>query len=661
MYILETMLNKRVRKVGRNGDKKILPIYDFENSCEISIFGDIEGAFPFTDIPEKHKLKIPFRINIDKNISIKLQNNKAFVFTGDLIDKSKHDIRWLNTICAAKSTWEDKVLLGIGNRDINKLRMIDESFMTVHNYAADNRILPWEVDLDVKSNFEDLCKKIMEGFNNYSEKKGHYVCSFSFKDDDIINKYIISKEELKSIQSHTPNDDKYPKLFAKDDIGYDTLPGKNTFQDGLERIKDIYSNTLGASDVYKNRWQELFELGYVKDDRVNDNVKYIALAITNMMMTLIWPEEYIESKCKNKNIKELFKYLNGLHIKYLQNAHIIGKITKKGKNYIFSHSGIPDILSAPLGYSQTDNNYGQNVKQLDEILIEIENEKKDFINIFDIKSNKNISKNITADKIIEYINKEILVNDKLYKYIQLSAPTGYKIKDNNVFGSINSPIVLQYTGYLKKGGGKIFKNTNNIKYCKRDSSIHYNIFGHQPQGYFPTAIYNNDGTYDICLDISSIKYENGFKEGSYAFMYINNSGEITINGRIVNSNSSINNILENKDNKIIYTKKLYSFQTRREEYNINNKDIDKCRYYVNKNKSLKLKYELLTKPPFTSSIEKIKGKENRSQSRGRKKSLKPTSNKIKVGKLYRKVYIGPRGGKYIKYKGEYTSIKSLDK
>jgi hypothetical protein len=647
------MLNKKVRKVGGNIEKS--PIYYFSNETEISIFADIEGAFPFTNIPEQHKLKIPFILEDEDNlgniIKIKSQNNKGFVFTGDLIDKSKYDIRWLSAMCNAKSKSKNNVLLGIGNRDINKIRMLDECFITVDN------ILPWEVEIDEKLNFEDLCKIIA----TYKENKGNSenntnVYRFSFETEDIEKKY----KDNNGNKYEKPNVDNYPKLFAKSDQGYDTIPCDMEYTDKIERIKLIYEKTLGAKEVLENRWQELKELRYVNDEKVEDNVKYVSLAITNMMMTLIWPENYINSKCKNENIKNLFKYINGLHIKYLQNAHIIGKFTKNLKNYIFSHSGIPNVLSAPLGYLQynDDNNihshnknkyYGETYKLLHNILINIEKEKNDFINIFDIQNYKS---KITAKEIIEYIKKNILKHDKLYKYIQLSAPTGYRKYNNIKFGSINSPIVLQYTGYLRKGGGEEKKD---ILYYKRDNNIHYNIFGHQPQGYFPTAIYNIDGSYDICLDVTNIKHEKNQEVGmSYAFMYIDKKDKITINGRIVNSNDVINEIF-NGNKYLIYTKSLEDFKITRKKYDKNNKDNEKNNLrIVNINDSLRLKYK--QNPKYSETIEYIA-----SHGGGKKKTLKPTSNKIKVGKLYRKVYIGPRGGKYIKYKGEYISIKSLNK
>lgn len=41
----------------------------------------------------------------------------------------------------------------------------------------------------------------------------------------------------------------------------------------------------------------------------------------------------------------------------------------------------------------------------------------------------------------------------------------------------------------------------------------------------------------------------------------------------------------------------------------------------------------------------------------RKKAYKRSSKKVKVGKAERCVYVGPRGGEYVKVKGEFVSVK----
>ena len=41
------------------------------------------------------------------------------------------------------------------------------------------------------------------------------------------------------------------------------------------------------------------------------------------------------------------------------------------------------------------------------------------------------------------------------------------------------------------------------------------------------------------------------------------------------------------------------------------------------------------------------------------KKLKKSSEKVKVGNVARVVYVGPRGGKYVKVKGQFVSVKKI--
>ena len=108
-----------------------------------------------------------------------------------------------------------------------------------------------------------------------------------------------------------------------------------------KRIENIYAGTMGAPGVINQRWEELHEMGYVSEDTVknieldlkeklkspqsNDqklkleeqilnlnkqktykqNIKCIALALTNMMMTIKWDLTIIPDY-----LKVMFEELN---------------------------------------------------------------------------------------------------------------------------------------------------------------------------------------------------------------------------------------------------------------------------------------------------------------------------------------------------------------
>jgi predicted phosphodiesterase len=67
--------------------------------------------------------------NIDYTPIDLVSNNKAIVFTGDLIDRGAYTVRNLLNMLKLKSTYQDNVILICGNRDINKIRMYHECYI----------------------------------------------------------------------------------------------------------------------------------------------------------------------------------------------------------------------------------------------------------------------------------------------------------------------------------------------------------------------------------------------------------------------------------------------------------------------------------------------------------------------------------------------------
>jgi hypothetical protein len=650
-------------------------VYNLEGK-EVSIFGDIEGGWPFDELLKNSNFyHIPFK-KIEKNIEVTLPYNRCMVFTGDLIDNyGPYDIQWLEAMVKAKEQYSDRVLLGIGNRDLNKIRMLDECFIFKYDDNG-NVFFPWE---NFDGDFDKLCEEIVDKFNK--------TYKFLFEETDIKKKYDKTK---------------YMNIVNIGRLHWSRDKNKNDMSDGspnewpnsIDRISNIYKNGLAAASVLNNRWEELFNLNLMffkndipknsteyNEDRYNKNekIKYVAIALTNMMMGAIWPD-YIINKC-SQNIKTLFTRINGLYIKYLQSANLIGKFTWNNKRFVFSHSGIPPYLSAPLGYApKKKDGTSNNETSLDDILSLIEQEKKKFLNVYDISKFENLDvKKIEAHiKKISY-NEEDENDLKLYKFIQLTAATGIKSLDDYLVGSLFSPVNThdgnnlsahpmfnkssKYEEYL--GGYGADKNT--IKYYKFNTNdIDYNIFGHQPQGLFPIAL-EQEKTTHICLDVSSVpKDPTGV--GTYAFLHLINTNQILIKGSIkfpktyefdnktdLDLNEAFNYSIDINEFKI----KIEDYIEFYKEYdNIRHLNMNKFHVLGYNNNKYIIKYVLENTFKSKCTIEKIytagKGKSC--------KSLKKTDKKFSIdGKTVRNVYVGSRGGEYVKIKGDFVPVKSLKK
>ena len=156
-----------VKRNTKKGGSPQVATRDFSNYKYIYCFGDMEGQFPFTSKITRVKFmydrkftkisvnqeqykenKVDYEerskyfpktstnsnfitLNSKKFIDIKTSENdgtaSAFVCVGDLCDHGKYDIRWLMAI--VNNAHPHSILCCLGNRDFNKLRRIDESFI----------------------------------------------------------------------------------------------------------------------------------------------------------------------------------------------------------------------------------------------------------------------------------------------------------------------------------------------------------------------------------------------------------------------------------------------------------------------------------------------------------------------------------------------------
>lgn len=97
-----------------------------ENAGRISFLTDIEGDWDhlcrFVSISEA--------LSLDAGGSLSLADGWRFVFGGDLVDKAPGSIRCAKALVELKRAYPDRVVLLLGNRDINKMRLTSELHAT---------------------------------------------------------------------------------------------------------------------------------------------------------------------------------------------------------------------------------------------------------------------------------------------------------------------------------------------------------------------------------------------------------------------------------------------------------------------------------------------------------------------------------------------------
>lgn len=338
---------------------------------------------------------------------------------------------------------------------------------------------------------------------------------------------------------------RYRETVSQSWVESDEQQNKKQKNSLWKTIEQMYSNNgLSAPLVFENRWLELLEMGLVKNENASNEVKYIAVALTNMMMCTEWNEAIINT-CST-DIQEVFRTLNGLHLKYLKNAHIIGKFTKNNETFVFSHAGIPPVLRI-----KEDTEPYTDVS-IDKMILSIDTLKnkllQPYINISTLDKYMSVWKHLASEAFINDDEelKNIHRRESFRSKYDFFSPIVYN-KETNI---VNSDI-------LKTGG-------SSQLYKFKSTDITYNIFGHKPQGMFPIAIQKNQTTH-ICLDISVMNNESYLNKGNYALMHIiDNQGNnnIHMRGRIMfgdtkkNINSPIDVIL---DEPLIYNKSLLDY------------------------------------------------------------------------------------------------------
>ena len=508
-------------------------VYDFHEK-QIYCFSDLEGRIPtITDGASKNVSNVTRILKIinDKKLN---NNTEAIVFTGDLIDRGPDNIKLIQNMIALKESAPENVLLCIGNRDLNKIRLVDEYFI-VNN---DGTSSPCFNDKNI-NNFKQLCTNVATNFNN----KYKFKYAFTELAGPLLNTMQAGWTGFK-------NDKDLENIFAA----------------GLkERVIAVEERTLGRflhKQYAIEEFNGLFGSITFNSDDVTNGVLHAAIAIMSMVMGCIWsPSE----------LPEYLQLYNGLYIKYLEKCHVIG-VFKAGKTKygVASHAGLP---SNGDGFLLTDKlmTLADNTDNTDffDAIRAIEQEKNDIVNLF-------ISSSLSApfrnnDGVTKLIHLSICGVPDNIGYTSALSPVTYmsKLSADGPKALSNRKLLTPTT--LKGGMRKHVGGVKKVKFEQTNMTF-YNIFGHQPAGYVPevSIVYmNNDGQVrNVCLDISKAESIGDANKTSMAVLVLNYE------------NDTMEGIVDTKD--IIYNKGVYTYSKSFLQYN-DEQNTASPGYYCNVN------------------------------------------------------------------------------
>ena len=629
-----------------------LGIYNFTKETTVYCFSDIESNMP-DEIKDLMFDSSSSDIINYTPINLKSEN-KAIVFTGDLIDRGAYTVRNLTNMLRLKTENAENVILICGNRDINKIRMYHECYIE----DIDEKILKKGRELE---KIEDIIRVLEQ-----------------IEDDDIFENSgceISASINIQGIVNPTTVPLKYRKKYDKN--------FKLSYHDDISRIRDIYTKTLGALNQIKffnDEFNVLFRktdgtdlFGFNKDDfnekvqdqfkdGIEDDPRYILLLKFIAMMNMVMG--------KNRNKDDLAKLpkclqpYNGLYIKYLEKCHIISKFTIEDNAdniYIASHSGIPykaatAATAATAGFFYIPDDVGiepTSPPTKDNHIDNIKNINRQF----------NIFINNILDDEVKY------TDDEFKKYVAMGASCLDTTGSN--LTSLASPIVSSLEIVKIRNESLKSLSSLNIAGAKKI----YNIFGHQPSGFTPQINRDGDGgsgdvltSYHIDLDVS--KAENGFgisNKKSFVYLTLNNNDNNMLVGKVETGLDNYNLTIQEKTSDNLKLAKGQKDIGSNFSYNI---PLDEyCKTKIMKN----IEYDngkykgtpahiFLVKGDYYGMFgwDLIKLKESlldtATGGAGKKKIYAKSVKRFMNGKRQMVIYLGKRGGEYLKVKGEYISL-----
>jgi hypothetical protein len=444
-----------------------LPTYEF---TELFCWSDEEGGNPFREWGEgtvPTLLQEKFEFSAD-GLLTGLKGDVAIGFLGDLLDNESHSIRVLQSMIRVKEAHPANVLLIGGNRDFNKIRMGIELFIQ----AEDG--LPWTGIADVAG----LLARLTNPFRFRKSNPPEYLL-------DVLKGWTESMAAITD-------------AYSGGDIA--------------ARVNIMYGKTLGAPlDMMKRELNAI--LGAIPEEL------YAKLICTmQMVMSFHWDD-----------LPAFLEPFNGLYLTYLQQCHVIASFRINGQTGIMSHAGMPDSytqsdgrmkmhrLTAPFGFQATN---GMPSENLTTILNEIEEEKNRLIETVQGLRDRNYESD-TADAEI---------NDLINKYVHMTAGcnatfpkgSGVVAEASPIVGLQQIPTSKRHTIKVQLGGGTfgwIGRQKGVKKVQDGNTTIAYNIYGHAPQGFLPTAYRTTArGTLHVNLDVSKI--DGQANNMSFVFLHI---------------------------------------------------------------------------------------------------------------------------------------------
>ena len=444
-------------------------VYDFDHDDvvnKIVCFSDVEGGSPFKSISVRStdSQSIDSAMTFLDSIPYSLQPDSALVFLGDAQDNGGSSLRMLLRLVELKQRAPGRIILILGNRDVNKMRLADEA------------LLVDDLGVDV--------------FSSFYTSKTTSKTSDAFNFEGLVKYVLENKSTIKF------------KYSAKD-LLMDNAPWIKDIPDDIgTRISYIFDKTMNAPGAASRLYDEIDEECKLDLDTPDT---HIAATILCMLMSRHWPQHILPGN--------MHKY-NGLYLKFITESHVCATFKFNGRVSFASHGGLPQahsVFTSVLGFVPTGPPPAYAPERLSDRLSDVVDTldglwKTAFVDQTRSSAVGTLPWRHTHDVVrrLIYMSGPSKPADELT--VAMSPIVAFKPPHDidgarNYFSGGTDPVLVPYDS-----DRTMMKAFDWSKGTAADT-IAYNLFGHQPRGMAPHVKASGTGTlktWHVCMDVSKV-------------------------------------------------------------------------------------------------------------------------------------------------------------
>eukprot|EP01127_Copromyxa_protea_P019715 TRINITY_DN6461_c0_g1_i1.p1 TRINITY_DN6461_c0_g1~~TRINITY_DN6461_c0_g1_i1.p1 ORF type:complete len:479 (+),score=70.96 TRINITY_DN6461_c0_g1_i1:7-1443(+) len=187
-----------------------------------------------------------------------LKDNVVFVHGGDTFDKGPWDIRFARQLIALKRRYPERVILIIGNRDLNKTKLSSELDEADIARPVESISGPWWVEEAERVTFKSFLKKMIEQYEGPVAEGQDYSA-------DLYQKYHTRTTRIKWLLKHTMG---CSETFEHRRTELSELENRSKDSISDEEVADDFYRQATSPDGVYRQYLELAQICYLHGNTI---------------------------------------------------------------------------------------------------------------------------------------------------------------------------------------------------------------------------------------------------------------------------------------------------------------------------------------------------------------------------------------------------------